>query len=149
MPWVKAFGARNEDGQRKADFADHGFVLVNTWLIKLLSRLPRFDSRNSKMQLDYILKKRRDFIIVIKREAVRYETIAFQQRPLIFVLQIWPPIKSIMNILTCRAINGGNFSKGGGKKRVFRRWPNLQERKAGSNESERCYPHGSLRKFLR
>uniref|UniRef100_A0A914UMX3 Endonuclease/exonuclease/phosphatase domain-containing protein n=1 Tax=Plectus sambesii TaxID=2011161 RepID=A0A914UMX3_9BILA len=86
------YGDRNDDGERILDYADsHNLVIVNTFFTKRDSHLKMFYSGPTSSQIDFVLVRRRDFLLVTDAKAVPYETVTTQHRPVICTMRIEPP----------------------------------------------------------
>ncbi|VDO87662.1 unnamed protein product [Heligmosomoides polygyrus] len=69
----------------------HDLTIVNTKFRKRDSHLISFYSENAKTQIDYVLVRRRDQILVADAKTVPYKTVATQHHPQICWLNIIPP----------------------------------------------------------
>uniref|UniRef100_A0A914VFU1 Reverse transcriptase domain-containing protein n=1 Tax=Plectus sambesii TaxID=2011161 RepID=A0A914VFU1_9BILA len=86
------YGERNDDGERILDYTDsHDLVIVNTFFTKRDSHLKTFYSGPTSSQIDFVLVRRRDFLLVTDAKAVPYETVTTQHRPVICTMRIEPP----------------------------------------------------------
>lgn len=72
--WVKRRTTKGALGEMANLAKTQDLELMNTLFIKRLSHLPSFYDGNTQRQIDYILMKRRQFIIVTDCKA--YETTA-------------------------------------------------------------------------
>uniref|UniRef100_A0A914WEJ7 Uncharacterized protein n=1 Tax=Plectus sambesii TaxID=2011161 RepID=A0A914WEJ7_9BILA len=86
------YGKRNEDGERILDYTDvHDLVIVNSFFTKRDSQLKTFYSGLTSSQIDFVLVRRRDFLLITDAKVVPYETVATQHHPVICTMRIKPP----------------------------------------------------------